>query len=90
MKNPLCQLCGTELLRVMQMARKYDHSQMAHFGLNCNYCGKVIKTLPCPMCPVNDIEDWVYFHWRCYKKQLKHEIKSEGLYCAKCKKYIKL
>ena len=54
--------------------REYDFNNEANFGLECHRCGKEIKRLPCKMVPVNDLEDWVYFHINCFKR-FKHEQK---------------
>ena len=54
--------------------REYDFSNEANFGLECHRCGKEIRRLPCKMVPVNDLEDWVYFHITCFKR-FKHEQK---------------
>ncbi len=55
--------------------RQYNFDEKAYFGLNCHYCGKQIKRIPCIMIPVNDNEEWVYFHNSCYKKFEKQESK---------------
>ena len=57
---------------------KYNHLTVGNFGLDCDYCGKEIKQLPCKMVCVksgllDDVRDWAYFHNSCYKKQLKKE-----------------
>ena len=48
--------------------RKYHFENEANFGLDCHGCGKEIKNLPCIMLGVEDLEEWVYFHKRCFKK----------------------
>lgn len=48
--------------------RNYHLETEANFGLDCEYCRKGIRRLPCKMICVEDAEDWVYFHQSCYKK----------------------
>lgn len=59
------------------MKRKYNHSEHFDFAVTCNYCMRTIMRLPCMCVGIktqrHDVGDWAYFHYSCYKKQLKED-----------------
>lgn len=55
---------------------RYNFETEANFGLDCYECQKEIKHLPCKMICTTDLEGWIYFHFRCYKKFKKREIEG--------------
>ena len=61
------------------MKRKYRHKSWFYYAVECDYCMKVIKRLPCVCVEIKmqrgDVGDFAYFHKSCYKKQLKNDVK---------------
>lgn len=61
------------------MVRKYDHQYHFDSAIECEWCLKTIKRLPCICVQVDDVGDYAYFHYSCYTKQLKKDKgKSKG------------